>query len=78
MVLSLLMFLSNNICFTCCVFDGVGKLLVECVCYLLVCGGCFVAEGDSVVVCLGSFFVSYPLYGFPQCVRVLFVISSFV
>ena len=77
MVLSLLMFLSTTICFT-CVFDGVCKLFVECVCCLLVCGGCFVAERDSVVVCLGSFFVSYPLYGFPQCVRVLFVISSFV
>ena len=27
-----------------CVFDGVGELFVECVCYLLVCGGCFVSE----------------------------------
>ena len=42
----------------CCVFDGVGELFVECICYLLVYGGCFVAEEDSVVVSLCRFFVS--------------------
>lgn len=47
-----------SVCFACCVFDDVGELFVECVCYLLVCGGCFVAEGDSVVVSLGRIFVS--------------------
>ena len=36
----------------CCVFAEVGELFVECICYMLVCGGCFVAEGDSIVVCL--------------------------
>ena len=38
--------------------DGVGELFVECVCYQLVCGGCLVAEGDSVAASLGRFFVS--------------------
>ena len=38
-----------SVCSACCVFDGVGELFVECVCCLLVCGGCFVAEGDGVV-----------------------------
>ena len=58
-VLSLLMFLSTTLfVLLCCVFDGVGELFVECVCYLIVCGGCFVAEGNGVVVCLGRFFVS--------------------
>ena len=47
-----------SVCSACCVFDGVGELFVECVRYLLVCGGCFLAEGDSVVVSLGRFFVS--------------------
>ena len=47
-----------SVCSACCVFDGVGELFVECVCYLFVCGGCFVAEGDSVVVSLCRFFVS--------------------
>ena len=48
-----------SVCSACCVFDGVGELFVACVCYLLVCGGCFVtfvAERNSVVVGLGSFF----------------------
>ena len=47
-----------SVCFACCVFDGVGELFVECICYLLVCGGCSVTEGDSVVVSLGRFFIS--------------------
>ena len=41
-----------SVCSAYCVFDGVGELFVECVCYMLVCGGCFVAEEDSVVVSL--------------------------
>ena len=45
-----------SVCSACCMFDGVCELFVECVCYLFVCGGCFVAEGDSVVVSLGRFF----------------------
>ena len=57
-VLSLLMFCSvdYSVFFACYVFDGVGELFVECVCYLFVCGGCFVAEDDTVVVSLGRFF----------------------
>ena len=47
-----------SVCFACYVFDGVGELFAECVCYLFVCSGCFVSEGDSVVVCLSRFFVS--------------------
>ena len=39
-----------SVCSACCVFDGVSELFVECVWYLFVCGGCFVAEGDSLVV----------------------------
>ena len=69
---------NHSVCFACCVFDGVGELFVECVCYLLVCGGRFVAERDSDVVCLGRFLVSQPMDSYPQCVRVLFVIPSFV
>ena len=38
-------------------FDGVVELFVKCVCYLLVCGGCFVAEEDSVVIFLVFFYV---------------------
>ena len=59
-VLSLLMpyvSVDYSVCFACCVFDGVCELFVECVCYLFVCGDCFVVEGDSVVVCLGRFFI---------------------
>ena len=70
-------FVYSFVCSACCVFDGVGELFLECVCYLLVCGGCFVAEGDSVVS-LGISFVSYPNYDSPLYVRVLFVIPSSV
>ena len=63
-------------CFNCCVFHGVGELFVECVCNLLVCGGCFVAERDSVVVCLGRFVPSPCIV--IHSMRVLFVVSSFV
>ena len=44
---------------------------VECVCYLLVCGGCFVADGDSVVVSLARFFLfpSPCIVSSLQCVR---------
>ena len=49
MVLSLLMFSVDYSCFA-CVFDGVGELFV-------VCSGCFVAGGDSVVS-LARFFIS--------------------
>ena len=49
-------YVSVDIFFACCVFDGVCELFVECVCYMFVCGGCFVAEGDSVVVSLGRFY----------------------
>ena len=70
------MFLST-VCSACYVFDSVGELFVECVCYRLVCGGCFVAEGGSAVVCLGSVFLftsTCILYSSPQCMRVLFVV----
>ena len=46
-----------SVCSASCVFDCVGELFVECVCYLLACGGCFVVEGDSVVVSLAIFFI---------------------
>ena len=46
-----------SVCFACCVFDGVGELFVECVCYLFVCGSCYVAEGDSVVVSWSRYFI---------------------
>ena len=67
-----------SVCSACCVFDGVGELYDECVCYLLVCRGCFVAERDCVVVSLARFFISYSMYSSPQCVRVLFVMPSFI
>ena len=51
-VLSLLMFLSTTLFVLLVVCLMV--LFVECVCYLLMCGGCFVAEGDS----LARFFIS--------------------
>ena len=39
-------------------FDDVSELFVECASYLFVCGGYFVAEGDSVVMSSGIFFIS--------------------
>ena len=52
-------------------------VLVSCL-NMLVCGGRFVAEGDSVVVCMGRLFVSLPMYSSPQCMGVLFLIPSFI
>ena len=46
------------------VFDGVGELFVECVCYLIVCGGCFVAEGDNAEMCVWAGFLFPGAYSY--------------
>ena len=79
MVLSLRMFLSTTlfVLLVVCLM-----VLVHCLLNMIAICLCVVAVlvlKEIVLLNVGVFFVvSYPMYDSPQCVRVLFVIPSFV
>ena len=59
-----------SVCFVCLMFDCVGELLVECVCYLCGWGECFLFESYGVIFGLCFLLLANPCIVF-QRVRVL-------
>ena len=65
-----------SVCTACCMFYCVGELF-ECICYLSMCGCCFVVEYVGVVLCLDRPFVAEPCMVL-HSVCVFFMVPLFV